>query len=121
METRPPDKRLRMAPFTVHATRGLLRDQKLRRVMMAITVVIAVIMLVTGLTVFRSVLNPHEHPWRFVLFWFACAWQTVLAILLALFDLLLVRADARAARKAFREQVTDAAAQTAEREPDNGG
>jgi hypothetical protein len=75
-------------------------------------------MLVTGLTVFRSWLHPHEHPWRFVLFWFACAWQTVLAILLALFDLLMVRADARAARKAVREQVADAAAQAAARAPD---
>jgi hypothetical protein len=118
METRPPEKRLEMAPFTVHATRGLLRDQKMRRILMAITVAIAVIMLVTGLTVFRSWLHPREHPLRFVLFWLACAWQTVLAILLALFDLLLVRAEARAARKAFHEQVADAAAQASEREPD---
>jgi hypothetical protein len=117
METRPPEKRLEMAPFTVHATRGLLRDQKMRRIMMAITVAIAVIMLVAGLTVLRSWLHPHEHPWRFVLFWFACAWQTSLAILLALYDLLLVRAEARAARKAFRDQVADAAAQDSAREP----
>jgi predicted membrane channel-forming protein YqfA (hemolysin III family) len=107
-----------MAPFTVHATRGLLRDQKMRRTMMAISIALAVIMLLTGLTVFRSWLHPHEHPWRFVLFWLACAWQTVLAILLALFDLLLVRAKARAARKASREQVADAAAQALAREPD---
>jgi hypothetical protein len=119
METRPPEKRLQMAPFTIHATRGLLRDPKLRRIMMAISVAIAVLMLVTGLTVFRSWLHPHEHPWRFVLFWFACAWQTGLAILLALFDLLVVRAEARAARKAFREQVADVAAQAAAGEPDD--
>ena len=115
---RPPENRLRMAPFTIHATRGLLRDPKLRRIMMAISVAIAIVMLVTGLTVFRSWLHPHEHPWRFIFFWFACAWQTVLAILLALFDLLLVRADARAARKAFTEQVADAAAQAAARDPE---
>jgi predicted membrane channel-forming protein YqfA (hemolysin III family) len=118
METRPPEKRLEMAPFTVHATRGLLRDQKMRRIMMAISTALAVIMLITGLTLFRSWLHPHEHPWRFVLFWLACAWLTVLAILLALFDLLLVRAEARAARKAFREQVADAAAQISARESD---
>ena len=119
METRPPEKRLEMAPFTIHATRGLLRDPKLRRIMMAITVAIAAVMLVTGLTVLRSWLHPHEHLWRFVFFWFACAWQTVLAILLALFDLLMVRAEARAARKAFREQVADAAAQAAAEPDDN--
>lgn len=118
METRPPEKRLRMAPFTIHATRGLLRDAKLRRIMMAISVAIAVVMLVVGLTGLRAWLDPHEHPWRFIFFWFACAWQTLLAVLLALFDLLLGRVEARAARRALREQVADAAAQPAA-EPDD--
>jgi len=105
MEDRPPEKRLRVAPFAIHATRGLLRDQKSRRRTMAVSILVAVILLVTGLTVFRSWLDPHEHPWRFIFFWLACAWETVLAILLALFDVLLVRAQERAARKALREQM----------------
>ena len=105
METGPPEKRLEVAPFTIHATRGLLREQKSRRVLMVISVVVALILLVTGLTIFRSWLDPHEHPWRFIIFWLACAWETVLAILLALFDVLLMRAQERAARKALREQI----------------
>jgi hypothetical protein len=105
MEDRPPEKRLRVAPFAIHATRGLLRDQKSRRRTMAVSIAVAVILLVTGLTVFRSWLDPHEHPWRFIFFWLACAWETVLAILLALFDVLLMRAQERAARKALREQI----------------
>ena len=105
MEDRPPEKRLRVAPFAIHATRGLLRDQKSRRRTMAVSIAVALILLVTGLTVFRSWLDPHEHPWRFIFFWLACAWETVLAILLALFDLLLMRAQERAARKALREQM----------------
>jgi hypothetical protein len=105
METGPPEKRLEVAPFTIHATRGLLREQKSRRVLMVISIVVALILLVTGLTVFRSWLDPHEHPWRFIIFWLACAWETVLAILLALFDLLLMRAQERAARKALRGQI----------------
>jgi hypothetical protein len=105
MEDRPPEKRLRVAPFAIHATRGLLRDQKSRRRTMAVSILVAVILLVTGLTVFRSWLDPHEHPWRFIFFWLAFAWETVLAILLALFDVLLVRAQERAARKALREQI----------------
>jgi hypothetical protein len=105
MEDRPPEKRLKVAPFAIHATRGLLRDQKSRRRTMAVSIAVALILLVTGLTVFRSWLDPHEHPWRFIFFWLACAWETVLAILLALFDLLLMRAQERAARKAFREQI----------------
>jgi hypothetical protein len=118
METRPTQKRFEMAPFTIHATRGLLRDQKMRRIMMAISVALSVIMLVAGLTIFRPWLHPHEHPWRFVLFWFACAWQTVLAVLLALLDILLVKTEARAARKALGEQVADAAAQASACESD---
>ena len=105
MEERPPEKRLRVAPFAIHATRGLLRDPKSRRRIMALSVAVALILLVTGLTLFRPWLDPHEHPWRFILFWLACAWETVLAILLALFDLLLMRAQERAARKALREQI----------------
>jgi|SRR5256714_462863 len=101
----PPPKRLQMAPFAIQATRGLLRDQRSRRRTMAISIAIAVILLVTGLTIFRSWLNPHEHPWRFILFWLACAWETVLAILLALFDLLLMRAQERATRKALRGEL----------------
>ena len=105
MEDRPPEKRLRVAPFAIHATRGLLRDQKSRRRTMAASIAVALFLLVTGLTVFHSWLDPHEHPWRFIFFWLACAWETVLAILLALFDLLLMRAQERAARKVLREQM----------------
>jgi hypothetical protein len=104
METRPPNKSFWMVPFTIHATRGLLRDAGSRRKTMAISLLVAVVMLVAGLTVLRSWLNPHEHPWRFILFWFACAWDTLLALLLALLDLLLIRAQARAARKTVREE-----------------
>ena len=103
METGPPKKNFRVAPFAIHATRGLLRDQRSRRKTMAISLGIALVLLVAGLTVLRPWLDPHEHPWRFILFWLVCAWETVLVLLLALFDMLLIRAQARAARKAFRE------------------
>ncbi len=102
METRPPNKSFWMVPFTIHATRGLLRDERSRRKTMAISLLFAVVTLVAGLTVLRPWLNPHQHPWRFILFWFTCAWDTILVLLLALLDLLLVRAQARAARRAFR-------------------
>ena len=93
-----------MVPFTVHATRGLLRDQRSRRRTMAISLIIAVVLMVAGLTVLRPWLDPHEHPWRFILYWLVCAWETVLVLLLALFDLLLVRAQTRATKKLLEEQ-----------------
>ena len=104
METPPPEKRLRMVSFTIHATRGLLRDERARRKTMALSLLAAVIMVVAGLTVLRPWLNPHEHPWRFMLYWFVCAWDTLLVLLLALLDMLLIRAQARSAQKAFRAE-----------------
>jgi hypothetical protein len=60
-------------------------------------------MVLAGLTILRSWLDPHAHPWRFVLFWFLCGWDTVLVLLLALLDLLLIRAKARGARQLLRK------------------
>jgi hypothetical protein len=118
METRPPKKSFWMVPFTIHATRGLLRDERSRRKTMGVSLVVAIVMLAAGLTVLRPWLNPHEHPWRFIFFWFACAWETLLVLLLALFDLLLVRLQARAARKAFREKLSNATTPHSAGEPD---
>ena len=107
METPPPEKRLRVAPFAVHATRGLLRDQQARRKTMAITLIIAVVFTIAGLTVLRPWLDPQEHPWRFILYWLVCAWEIVLVLLLALFDMLMVRAQTRAAKRVLQEQFQD--------------
>ena len=53
----PSNKHFRMVPFSVHATRGLLRDQKARRKAIGISLVAAVAMLTAGLTVLRSWLD----------------------------------------------------------------
>ncbi|HKQ37222.1 MAG TPA: hypothetical protein VJ063_04025, partial [Verrucomicrobiae bacterium] len=79
------------------------RDQRSRRTTMTIATIVTVLMLGAGLTVLRSWLEPHEHPWRFIIYWLVCAWNTILIFLLALLDLLVVRAEARAARRALRQ------------------
>jgi hypothetical protein len=104
METPPPKRSFWMVPFTVQVTRGLLRDERSRRRIMGFSLLVAMVMLVAGLTVLRPWLNPHEHPWRFIFYWFVCAWETLLMLLLAFLDLLLIRAQARAARRAIREE-----------------
>ena len=93
-----------MGSFSVHVTRGLLRDQQSRRRTMTITLIIALVLLVAGLTVLRPWLDPHQHPWRFILYWLACAWEIVLVLLLALYDMLLVRAQTRASKRLLEEQ-----------------
>ena len=109
METGPPNKPFWMVPFTVHATRGILRDQRARRATMAVCLVVVLIMVVCGLTVFRSWLDPHQHPVRFILYWLACGWQTTLVLLLALLDLLILRIQARDARNALRGEIEKSA------------
>lgn len=93
-----------MGGFTVQITQGLVRDERTRRKVMAFLIVVAVAMAAVGLSGLRSWLEPKEHTGRFILFWFACAWITLTASLLALLDLLMVRAKARQARKALREE-----------------
>ena len=106
MEERPPDKRLQVAPFAVHATRGMLRDERTRRGTIAVLIFVSIAMVVVGLLV-RKWLEPREHPGRFLLFWGACGWITLTALLLGLLDLLLVRRQARQARRALLEGATE--------------
>src|SRR5437773_1075377 len=103
MEERPPEKRLEVAPFAVHATRGVLRDPSARRKTMALLLAGALVLIALGLFGTKTWLEPHEHPVQFILFWFACGWITLTALLLALLDLLLLRAQARRKRRAMRE------------------
>jgi len=104
MENRPEEKHLETTSFVVHATRGVIRDQRTRRKAMIILLALAVLMLLAGFIVFQSALNPREHPWFVILFWIVCVWLTFTALLLAIFDLLMVRADARRAQRALREK-----------------
>lgn len=105
MNESPEEKRLQTTSFVVHATRGVIRDQRTRRKAMIILLALAVLMLLAGFTLFQSALNPREHPWFVILFWIICVWLTFTALLLAIFDLLMVRAEARKARRALREKL----------------
>jgi hypothetical protein len=97
--------RLRIVSFAIHSARGVIRDQATRRWVMFITLVIAMLMLFSGTTFLQPLLSVREHPGWFVLFWVACAWLTLTALLLALFDLLMLRAQDRAARKILGEKL----------------
>jgi hypothetical protein len=92
-------KNLRIGSFAAHATRGLIRDQTTRRWAMFVTLLVGMLMLFLGGTFLQPLLSPREHTGWFVLFWLVCAWFTLTALLLALFDLLVVRAQSRAAKR----------------------
>jgi protein-S-isoprenylcysteine O-methyltransferase Ste14 len=101
------DKKLSIASFAIHASRGLIRDQVTRRKAMFVVLVAALIFLGVGSTFLQSVLNPREHPGWFILFWFICGWLTFTAVLLAVFDLLFIRAQRRKAERVLRVELTE--------------
>src|SRR2546423_12445977 len=105
MDNSPDEKRLETTSFVVHATRGVIRDQNTRRKAMLFLLALALLLLISGFTFLRPALNPREHPWRVIFFWIACIWLTFTALLLALFDLLVLRLQARRTERALREKL----------------
>jgi protein-S-isoprenylcysteine O-methyltransferase Ste14 len=104
--TPPNEKKLRFVSFAIHATRGLLRDQNARRKTMFVIVIAALLLLFAGSTFLAPLLDPHIRPGWFIFFWLVCAWITVTAALLALFDLLIVRARGRAEKRSLAQKIS---------------
>ena len=106
-EPSPNEKKLRFASFAIHAARGLVRDQNVRRKTMFVILLLAVVMLFCGATFLAPMLDPHTRPGWFLFYWAVCAWLTVTAVLLAVFDLLLVRTQARVSRRTLAEKLRE--------------
>lgn len=104
----PDEKPLQTTSFVIHTTRGVIRDQNTRRKTMLVLLALAFLLLLSGFTFLQSALNAHEHPWRVILFWLVCIWLTLTAMLLAVFDLLMVRLEARKAQRDLRGNVKTA-------------
>jgi len=68
-------------------------------------IVLALLLLFAGSTFLQAPLNPREHPLGFLLFWIICGWLTLTAVLLALFDALMVKLESRRERRALRENL----------------
>jgi len=103
----PNEKKLRIVSFATHAARGLVRDHTTRRKTMFWIVLGAVLMLFCGATFLAPWLDPKVRPGWFMFYWLACAWITVTAVLLALLDLLLVRAQGREEKRRLAREVVE--------------
>ena len=66
-------------------------------------VLVLLILIFLGATFFWS--WREDHRLLFVIYWFFCMWLTLLAILLALYDMAKVRLDARRARRQLEEEI----------------
>ncbi len=84
-------------------TTGIAREQAVRRRVMLILTLAALVMLFVGSVFLWNVFV--QHPLVFALYWLACGWVTVCVILLAIYDLILVFAQARKDRIAAKKRV----------------
>ncbi|GEM_PF-1422394 len=91
------------ARLVIAITRGLIRSQRTRRMTMFVMVMIALVLLFCGATFLSGLLA--EHPFAFVIYWAVCAWLTLCAVLLAIFDMLAVRAMALRERRRLKEEI----------------
>jgi len=96
---------LRIVSFALHSARGLIRDHSTRRWTMFVVLILTMVLVFAGTTFLQPFLSPRAHPGWFIFFWVACAWLTLLALLLAIFDLLTLKIQGRAARKILREKL----------------
>jgi hypothetical protein len=93
--------------FVIQVSKGLIRDARARRLVMFYSIAIALVLCFAGSTFLGTTLR--EHPFIFIIYWGACAWLVLLAVLLSLYDLLKVRAELRKERRRLaREMVEDA-------------
>ncbi len=84
-------------------TRGILADQQLRRKAMGAIILAAAAMLMAGATFAADWL--YQRPFLFIIYWLICGWLTLTAILLALFDMLMVRKEGHAARNRLKKDI----------------
>lgn len=85
-------------------TRAFVRDARTRRMLMFYTALGAMLMVFAGAVLIDTKLR--EHPILFLGYWGVCAWLTLSAALLAMFDLLAVRAAGRAAERELERKLT---------------
>ena len=91
------------AKFIIQVSKGLIRDQRARRLVMFYSISIALVMIFAGSTFLWSLLR--EHPFVFLAYWAGCAWITLLAVLLAFYDMVKVRADVRRERRRLEREL----------------
>ena len=84
-------------------TRGILLDSRTRRWAMFILLLAALLMLFAGSTFLADSLT----RWSFIIYWGICAWFTLAALLLALWDMLMVRAAAHRERRRIAKEILE--------------
>jgi len=74
----------------------------MRRTLMFYDVLVVLVLIFIGTTLLWDWLR--EHPFFFIAYWGLCAWLTLLAVLLALYDMAKVRLEAQRARRQLEQE-----------------
>ena len=98
------------AKFVIQVSKGLIRDQRARRTLMFYTVLISLVLLFAGSTFLWGLLR--DHPFVFLAYWAGCAWITLLAVLLAFYDMVKVRGEVRRERRRLERELVEKAEKT---------
>jgi hypothetical protein len=88
--------------FIIQVCKGLIRHPRARRMLMFYSVLIAIVLAFAGATLLWPLLR--QHPFLFLGYWAACVWITILAVLLALYDMAKVRQEGRLERHRLRAE-----------------
>lgn len=103
----PPRRRPGALGSIGRITRGLLLDSRQRRQIMIYVIVAAVGLTVVGGTVGFDFLR--TNIWVFSAYWLLCAFLTLLAVLLAIYDLLMLRLLARRVQRDLETRMEEEA------------
>lgn len=96
--------------FVIQISKGLIRSQRTRRTLMFYSVVLSLVLLFAGSTFLWALLR--DHPVLFLVYWVGCAWITLLAVLLAFYDMLKVRGEAKRERRRIERELIEKAEST---------
>ena len=91
--------------FIIQASKGLIRDHRMRRTLIFYDMVVVLVMSFLGATFFWNWLR--EHPLFFLGYWAVCAWLTVLAAMLAIYDLARIRIEAWEVKRQLKKKFLD--------------
>ncbi|MGF1657112.1 MAG: hypothetical protein ACFCU3_09060 [Verrucomicrobiales bacterium] len=93
----------RFIGFVLGITLAIVHDQDTRRKAMFMVVLSALILLFLGATLFFDFLK--GGILRFLAYWLLVAWLTICALLLAIYDLLMLRTKARMQRRDLASEI----------------
>jgi hypothetical protein len=107
--------RVRSLKFILALTIGVIRDPRTRRLTMFYTLLVALVLLFLGATFLDAPLR--QHVWIFGGYWIVCAWLTISAVLLALYDMVAIRTAARHERRRLEAEYARQKARTDDENP----